>query len=151
VTSFIAKDKPAGGLNPGDIAPDFKIKTTSDQTIGLDELRGKYVLLSFWASYDAQSRMLNVHLSNALQAASSDMEMVSVSFDEYLSIFTETVREDQIVTPTCFVETKGEKSRLYKKYGLSRGFTTYLLDDKGVIVAKDISAAELSDYLRVTL
>ena len=42
--------------------------------------------------------------------------MVSVSFDEYQSIFEETIRKDQIVTPTCFVETKGESSGIFKKY-----------------------------------
>ena len=64
------------------------------------------------------------------------VEMVSVSFDEYQSIFKETVRKDQIVTPTCFVETKGESSGLFKKYRLGRGFTNYLLDENGVIIAK---------------
>ncbi len=59
-----------------------------------------------------------------------NVEMVSVSFDEYQSIFKETVRKDQIVTPTCFVETKGESSGLFKKYRLGRGFTNYLLDRK---------------------
>lgn len=104
------------------------------------------MLLSFWASYDAQSRMQNVSLSNALRS-SHNVEMVSISFDEYQSIFKETVRKDQIVTPTCFVETKGEYSGLFKKYRLGRGFTNYLLDDNGVIIAKNISAAELSAYL----
>ena len=50
-------------------------------------------------------------------------------FDEYQSIFGETIRKDQIVTPTCFVETKGESSGIFKKYRLGRGFTNYLLDD----------------------
>ena len=115
----------------------------------LSDMKGKYVLLSFWASYDAQSRMQNVSLSNVLRSASrnENVEMVSVSFDEYQSIFKETVRKDQIVTPTCFVETKGESSGLFKKYRLGRGFTNYLLDDNGVIIAKNISAAELSAYL----
>lgn len=149
LTSFVAKDKPTGGLNLGDVAPDFQIKTTTnEQTASLDELKGKYVLLSFWASYDAQSRMLNASLSNALQSAMPDhVELVSVSFDDYESVFTETVRKDQIVTPTCFVETKGEKSGLFRKYNLNRGFTNYLLDDNGVIIAKNISATELSEYL----
>jgi hypothetical protein len=112
-------------------------------------MKGKYVLLSFWASYDAHSRMQNASLSNVLRSASrnENVEMVSVSFDEYQSIFKETVRKDQIVTPTCFVETKGESSGLFKKYRLGRGFTNYLLDENGVIIAKNISAAELSAYL----
>ena len=148
LTSFVEKDKPTGGLNVGDVAPDFRIETTSDVQHNLDltDLKGKYVLLSFWASYDAQSRMQNASLSNALRSTSQDVEMVSVSFDEYQSVFKETIRKDQIVTPTCFVETKGEDSRLFKKYRLNRGFTNYLLDGNGVIIAKNISAAELSAY-----
>ena len=151
LTSFVEKDKPTGGLNVGDIAPDFKIKamSTEQQPIqNLSKMKGKYVLLSFWASYDAQSRMQNASLSNALRStARNNVKMVSVSFDEYQSIFEETIRKDQIVTPTCFVETKGEYSGLFKKYRLGRGFTNYLLDDNGVIIAKNISAAELSAYL----
>ena len=151
LTSFVEKDKPTGGLNVGDIAPDFKIQSMSaGQPLSeLSDMKGKYVLLSFWASYDAHSRMQNASLSNVLRSASrnENVEMVSVSFDEYQSIFKETVRKDQIVTPTCFVETKGESSGLFKKYRLGRGFTNYLLDEIGVIIAKNISAAELSAYL----
>ena len=151
LTSFVEKDKPTGGLNVGDIAPDFKIQSMSagQPLAELSDMKGKYVLLSFWASYDAHSRMHNASLSNVLRSASrnDNVEMVSVSFDEYQSIFKETVRKDQIVTPTCFVETKGESSGLFKKYRLGRGFTNYLLDENGVIIAKNISAAELSAYL----
>jgi len=150
LTSFVEKDKPTGGLSVGDMAPDFKIQTMSAEhsLTDLSDLKGKYVLLSFWASYDAQSRMQNASLSNVLRsAARKNVEMVSVSFDEYQSIFEETVRMDQIVTPTCFVETKGESSDLFKKYRLGRGFTNYLLDDNGVIIAKNISVEKLSAYL----
>ncbi len=151
LTSFVEKDKPTGGLNVGDIAPDFKIQSmsTGQPLAELSDMKGKYVLLSFWASYDAHSRMQNASLSNVLRSASrnENVEMVSVSFDEYQSIFKETVRKDQIVTPTCFVETEGESSGLFKKYRLNRGFTNYLLDENGVIIAKNISAAELSAYL----
>ena len=151
LTSFVEKDKPTGGLNVGDIAPDFKIQSMSagQPLAELSDMKGKYVLLSFWASYDAHSRMQNASLSNVLRSASrnENVEMVSVSFDVYQSIFKETVRKDQIVTPTCFVETKGESSGLFKKYRLGRGFTNYLLDENGVIIAKNISAAELSAYL----
>ena len=126
-----------------------KRQTDRQPLAELSDMKGKYVLLSFWASYDAHSRMQNASLSNVLRSASrnENVEMVSVSFDEYQSIFKETVRKDQIVTPTCFVETKGESSGLFKKYRLGRGFTNYLLDENGVIIAKNISAAELSAYL----
>ena len=136
----------------GDIAPDFTIQTMSGEPTAvcdLSDLRGRCVLLSFWASYDAHSRMLNASLSNALRMAdpNNEVKMVSVSFDDYRSVFKETVRKDQIVTPTCFVETEGESSAIFRKYLLNRGFTNYLLDENGVIIARNISAFELSSYL----
>ena len=149
LTSFVEKDKPTGGLNVGDIAPDFKIKTmsTEQQPIqNLSKMKGKYVLLSFWASYDAQSRMQNVSLNNALQNLSKDVKMVSVSFDDYQSVFSETIRKDKVQSSDCYLETKGEASSIFKKYNLDRGFKNYLLDDRGVIVAKNISASQLSSY-----
>ena len=146
LTAFVEKDKPTGGLSEGDVAPDFKIESTSEEqpAFKLANMKGRYVLLSFWASYDAQSRMQNVSLNNALRSDAPNVKMVSISFDEYRSVFEETIRKDQIVTPTCFVETEGEDSGLFKKYRLNRGFTNYLLDGNGVIIAKNISAAELS-------
>ena len=147
LTSFVEKDKPTSGLNVGDVAPSFKIDATlNGQQLDLQNLKGKYVLLSFWASYDAQSRMQNVSLNNALQNLSKDVKMVSVSFDDYQSVFSETIRKDKVQSSDCYLETKGESSSIFKKYNLDRGFKNYLLDDRGVIVAKNISAFQLSSY-----
>ena len=108
-----------------------------------------FVLLSFWAGYDAHSRMLNTTLSNVLRddSLNKKVEMVSVSFDEYPSVARETVRMDRIVAPLCFAETKGAESELYKRYRLHRGFANYLLDDRGVVIAKNVTARELASYL----
>lgn len=75
----------------GDKAPTFTI-CGEKQLIDLKDLRGKYVLLSFWASYDALSRMQNATLNHAV-AQANNVEMVSVSFDEYKSIFNETIKK----------------------------------------------------------
>lgn len=148
LTSFIAKDKVSEGVGIGDVAPGFTVGNVSgEQAINLKSMRGKYVLLSFWASYDAPSRIRNANLSNAVKSVSHPVEMISVSFDEYKSVFTETIRKDRIDTPFCFVDTKGERSSLFKTYNLKRGFTNYLLDADGVIIARNISAEELPDYL----
>ena len=148
LTAFVEKDKPTGGLSESDVAPDFKIESTSNEqpAFKLGNLKGKYVLLSFWASYDAQSRMQNVSLSNALRS-SHNVEMVSVSFDEFKSIFNETIKKDRISTSNCFVELAGNSSDLFKTYRLNKGFKNFLLDKNGVIVAKDITPSQLSSYL----
>ena len=150
LTSFVEKDKPTGGLNVGDVAPSYLPDATSlmlnNQTVSPQ--KGGYVLLSFWAGYDAHSRMLNANLSNVLQNDTQHkVEMVSVSFDEYPSVSREIVRMDRIAAPLCFAETRGAESELYKRYRLHRGFTNYLLNDQGVIVAKNVTAAQLASYL----
>ncbi len=152
LTSFV--NKPTRGLDVGDMAPDFEIPAMSvagQPSTELSDLRGRYVLLSFWASYDASSRRLNAELSNVLRSESyandTKVEMVSVSFDEYASIFRETIRRDQIVAPLCFAETEGESSSLFAKYRLKRGFTNYLLNEDGIIIAKNMTSADLKAYL----
>ena len=142
--SFVG-NTPTEGLTIGDKAPTFTI-CGEKQLIDLKDLRGKYVLLSFWASYDALSRMQNATLNHAI-AQADNVEMVSVSFDEYKSIFNETIKKDQISTSNCFVELAGVSSDLYQTYRLKRGFKNFLLDENGVIVAKDITVSELSSYL----
>ena len=143
--SFVGKNTSTEGLTIGDKAPTFTI-CGEKQLIDLKDLRGKYVLLSFWASYDALSRMQNATLNHAI-AQADNVEMVSVSFDEYKSIFNETIKKDQISTSNCFVELAGVSSDLYQTYRLKRGFKNFLLDENGVIVAKDVTVSELSSYL----
>ena len=123
LTSFIEKDRPVEGLSIGEYAPDFVMNgdasnATDSVYSSLSALHGNYVLVNFWASYD-----------------------------NYVSIFRETVRKDGIVGAGCFVETEGVKSSIFKDYNLKKGFTNYLLDDNGMIIAKNISVAELSSYL----
>ena len=143
--SFVGKDTPTEGLTIGDRAPEFKI-CSERQLVDLKDLRGKYVLISFWASYDAPSRMQNATLSH-IASKNDKVEMVSVSFDDYKSIFNETIKKDKITTPNCFVETEGEQSELYQTYRLHKGFKNYLLDENGIIIAKDINAKQLAAYL----
>ena len=143
--SFVRKDTPTEGLTIGDKAPEFKI-CGEKQLVNLKDLRGKYVLLSFWASYDADSRMKNVTLNHVV-GKTDNVEMVSVSFDDYKSIFNETIKKDRITTSNCFVELSGNRSDIYKTYRLHKGFKNYLLDENGVIIAKDIDASELLSYI----
>ncbi len=153
LTSFIEKDRPVTGLSVGEHAPDFVINGDASDALNpvqkrLSGLHGNCVLVNFWASYDAPSRIRNIELSRALAKsdAQNQVEYVSVSFDEYESIFRETVRKDGIVG-TNMVDTAGEKSKLFRKYELKGGLTNYLLDENGMIIAKNISVAELSSYL----
>lgn len=143
--SFVGKDTPTEGVTVGDKAPAFTLRN-NEQMLTSQQLKGSYVLLSFWASYDAASRTQNAILSHAAQQC-GNVKMVSVSFDEYKSVFDETVRKDQIDSENCFWEQEGRDSKLYHSFRLEKGLKNFLLDDKGVIVAKNVTVSDLSAFL----
>ncbi|MDR0974003.1 MAG: redoxin domain-containing protein [Prevotellaceae bacterium] len=149
-TSYIPKGVSTTGLSVGDKAPDFLIEaaqSTADRPMELSDLRGKYVLLSFWATYDAPSRARNAGLNFITNDLPTALEVVSVSFDDYRSIFNETVRNDRLTAHACYLDTAGTHSSLYKTYRLNRGFGNYLLDADGIIVAKNVSSDELKTLI----
>lgn len=151
LVSFVDKDNIFSGHDVGDRAPQFTLAATTEggQPLSLKSLKGDYVLLSFWASYDAASRAQNVKMSKVVaEMPEEKVKMVSVSFDQYRSVFSETVKNDKIDPAVSFVELEGEKSAVFKQYRLKWGFKNYLLNPKGIIIAKDIDANELAAYVK---
>lgn len=149
LVSFVDKDNLFSGHDVGDKAPQFTLSASveGEQPLSLQNLKGEYVLLSFWATYDAPSRAQNVQLSRVAAQMPGQVKMVSVSFDKYRSVFNETIRQDGIDPTVSFLESAGEKSPLFKQYRLKRGFRNYLLNPEGVIIAKDVRADELAGYV----
>jgi hypothetical protein len=141
------KDGLTVGYNPGDIAP--KIESLgSDVDISFSNNSGKYTLLHFWTAYDAKSRMLNVLLwNNLLKNDLSKVEMISVSLDELDSVFEETVKTDNLMTTNQKHEALGEASEVYKAYGLKKGLRNFLIDDKGIIVAQNVTPELLAEII----
>ena len=110
---------------------------------------GRYTLLKFWATYDAESRARNVQLWNEVNKLSSDkIAMYSISLDEKESIFTETVKADKLEGTKQFHEELGRKSELFGKYNLQKGFCNFLIDDKGVIIAANVAPEDLTKVLK---
>lgn len=148
LTSFVDRNVATRGLNVGEIAPSFSLKARDGrEAFSLKDLKGDYVLLSFWAGYDAQSRVSNVLLCNGVNRMGYNVKMVSVSFDAYASVFQEAVRMDGLRSSDCYVDTLGKASSVYKAYNLKRGFKNYLLNPDGVIVATNVTAEQLPLYL----
>ncbi len=143
--SFIEKKDPTEKLVPGDKTPIPALEFET-QTLDLCANDGKYTLLSFWAGYDAVSRMKNAELCHALQN-SDRIKMISVSIDCYESVFHAAVKQDRLKQSCCYMETGGKTSEVFKKFGLRDGFANYLIDSNGVIVAKNVTAGELTSYM----
>lgn len=140
--------KPTVGLNPGDLAPRIESLGNSSD-IRFQNHSGRYTLLNFWAAYDAESRARNVRLSNEVNKFGSDrIAMYSVSLDKKKSIFEETVKADKLEGTVQVLDELGEQSVLYQQFGLKKGFRNFLIDDKGVIIAANVTPAKLAELLK---
>ncbi len=147
--SFIDKETFSGvGLSPGSKSPQIKIDGKSFVAKDLDVKAGEYVLLNFWASYDAVSRISNVRFSSIVEQKNDKLRYISVSFDKNFRVFEETVRLDKVNAAYQYFDAAGTESDLYKIFRLKEGFASYLIDKDGIIVAKNISPEKLTELLR---
>ncbi len=144
--SFDKKKTLTEELPVGQQAPEV-ILCNETKPLNLQSAEGNYTILSFWASYDAASRMRNASLKHAVEN-NARIRMVSISFDRYESVYKASVRQDDCCqNSVSYLEMDGEDSDIYKSYGLKNGFTNYLLDSNGVVVARNISADEITTLL----
>ncbi|MDR3268690.1 MAG: thioredoxin family protein [Tannerella sp.] len=133
------------GFRPGNRASRIEYGE-SNLSVDFSNRTGHYTLLNFWAAYDAVSRVHNMQLWRKISALDSTrITLFSISMDENFSVYAETLKADKLDTTNQFYAGRENKSSLYKKYGLKDGFKNFLIDDKGVIVAANVTAEELSN------
>ncbi len=141
--------KPTEGANPGDLAPRIVLNENENEEIHFQNQDGRYTLVNFWAAYDAESRARNVQLwneVNKLNASSVNLAMYSISLDEITSVFEATIETDKLKETAQLQEKEGQRSEVFKKYKLEKGLRNFLINEKGVIIAANVSPEKLTDY-----
>lgn len=137
--------KPTVGTHLGDLAPSIDFLGNGNE-FDFQNPTGRYTLVNFWAAYDAESRVRNIRLWNAISKLDSDrITMYSISMDPKESVFTETVKTDKLEHTNQFHDGLGKKSALFDEYDLQKGFRNFLIDGKGVIVATNVAPEALAD------
>ncbi len=131
------------GINIGDIAPEISLQDPQGNTIALSSLRGKAVLIDFWASWCRPCRMENPNVVAAYHKFkdwkfNSDTEgftIFSVSLDTKKSSWINAIAKDGLVWDTHVSDFKGWKSLPVATYRVRGIPFAMLIDGKGVIVA----------------
>ncbi len=132
---------------PGMILPDFKQRDTLSKPVKLSSLRGKYVLVDFWASWCAPCRKENPYLVEAYKKYSSKgFEILGVSVDQYKKNWMKAIHQDQL--PWIHVsDLKGFDNEVAKSLFIHAVPDNFLLDPNGVIIARKLSGKELLQKL----
>ncbi len=141
------------GLDAGNKAPAFETELIDGTAFNLRELEGKMVLLNFWASYDAQSRMNNYHFNQMLETYKNErfnngqeMVIVSISLDRFKAPLNLAIEQDETMNfmHICdFMGTEGNISKLYK----INNPINILIDGEGRIVKKDVKYSPIEKSL----
>lgn len=113
----------------------------------LSSLKGKYVLVDFWASWCGPCRAENPHLLKAYnQLKNKNFEIVGVSLDETKAAWLGAVKQDGM--PWIQVsDLKGFKSDVAVKYGISAIPQNFLINPQGVIIAKNLRGEDVDQKL----
>ncbi|TCO10444.1 peroxiredoxin [Natronoflexus pectinivorans] len=140
--SFISgSTEPDMGLKIGDRAPKIVASLPDGTSFDSDSLKGKMVLVDFWASYDAPSRidnhrktMLLERFANSEFLNSEGFVIVSISLDRFKTPFYKTIERDNLFDFYHICDFEGRESKLARKFEISNQMTNFLIDGDGRIV-----------------
>jgi thiol-disulfide isomerase/thioredoxin len=124
-------------------APDFTMPTLSGAPIRLAELRGKAVLLHFWATWCVPCRT-EMPTLEALYQRYKDrgLEVIAVNLDLLSTAGVEAFLQEVGVTFRLGLDPSWSTARAYRVLGLP---TTYLIDRAGHVVVREVGARDWLD------
>ncbi len=149
--SIQATAKQLGPLAEGAMAPDIKLKTPAGDSLALSSLRGKVVLIDFWASWCGPCRRENPNVKKIYEKYKDQgFEIYGVSLDNNASRWNDAIAKDGL-TWKHVSDLAGWQSSAAKLYGVRSIPATFLLDKEGRIYKSGFRSHELEGLLQQLL
>ena len=136
-------------LAPGQPAPNLSLPDPSGKQISLQSLKGKFVLISFWASYSPPCRAANIQLKEIYQQYKpKGLEVYAVSFDQNKKIWKDVIKMENLNWINVS-GISGITSHIKKLYNIHDELPFfYLINREGKIIMKSKSVVEIEGRLK---
>jgi peroxiredoxin len=146
-----SQTQPASLPVVGDMAPELTMNDVDDKPFSLSQLRGKYVLLDFWASWCGPCREENPNVVAAFnQFKDKNFTVLGVSLDKNKQAWIDAIKEDKL-NWQHISDLKYWNSAATPLYGLNGIPYNVLIDPQGKIIATDLRGNTLQNKLTEVL
>ena len=135
----------------GEQAAEFSAQDATGKQVTLSSLRGKTVLVFFWASWHEASRAWNPVLHDIYRKyGGSRFEICQISFDYTYASWRKAAEEDDIVWTNLW-EPQGRSSSLAAAYQAESLPAMWLVDADGTVIARQLTPEALQKKLEEVL
>ncbi|OFY93983.1 MAG: hypothetical protein A3K10_08345 [Bacteroidetes bacterium RIFCSPLOWO2_12_FULL_31_6] len=145
-------------LNEGTQAPDFTLNNAEGSPISLSSLKGKIVLIDFWASWCRPCRAENPNVVKAYNKYhKKGFDVISVSLDgmpqqqNAKQDWLAAIEKDGLVWKNHVSDLKGWSSEVVPLYGIEGIPFTVLIDKEGNIIGTNLRGEDLENKLAENL
>lgn len=145
----------ANGQNSRHCLPEISLSNPQGETIKLSSLRGKVVLVDFWASWCGPCRAENPNVARCYAKYKSKrskkgdgFEVFSISLDVNKDRWQKAIKSDRMTWAWQGCDFRGWESPVAKRLGIKQIPSNFLIDKDGVVMASNLTGENLCEFLK---